>query len=101
MPEKELRWADYTSRFGGVDRKTGKNDALSGAAIFLAPDFPGYPPTWLTRYYGPLCVGFPGVEAQRFEAGRTIVMKARFWIHEGLVSPELLRKAYEDYVSNY
>ncbi len=99
MPEKPLRWADYTSRFDGLDALTGKSDAFSGAAIFLAPDFPDYPPTWLTRYYGPLCVGFPGVVAQRFEAGKTVVMKARIWIHEGLVAPELLKKVYEDYAA--
>lgn len=100
MPEKNLRWADYTSRF--LEKKSGDVQdelPLSGAAIFLAPDFPDYPPTWLTRYYGPLCVGFPGVDAQRFEAGKPIVMKARIWIHEGLASTELLKKVYENYIT--
>ena len=74
MPEKRLRWADYTSRFGAIDAATGNADALSGAAIFLAPSFPDFPPTWLTRYYGPLCLGYPGVDAQRFAPGEKIVM---------------------------
>ncbi len=89
MPEKNLRWADYASRFGAP------NDELSGAAIFLAPSFPDFPPTWLTRYYGPLCTGFPGVETQKFEPNKPIVMRARIWIHKGLVPLETLQKAYE------
>ena len=97
MPEKSLRWADYTSRFGALDEATGEPTALSGAAIFLSPNFPDFPPTWLTRYYGPLCVGFPGVVAKRFEAGKPIVMKARIWEHKGLVSAEVLKKAFEEW----
>lgn len=95
MPEKRLRWADYTSRFGAIDAATGNADALSGAAIFLAPSFPDFPPTWLTRYYGPLCLGYPGVDAQRFAPGEKIVMPTRIWIHDGLVAPEKLKDVYE------
>ncbi|MGI6401319.1 MAG: DUF6807 family protein [Thermoguttaceae bacterium] len=93
MPEKRLRWADYTSRFGD-------QDTLSGAAIFLSPNFPDFPPTWLTRYYGPLCVGYPGVEAQRYEPGKPIVMKARIWVHRGLVSTEILKSAFENWAQS-
>ena len=99
MPEKPLRWADYTSRFNNNGDADSSNTELSGAAIFLSPDFPDFPPTWLTRYYGPLCVGFPGVESRRFEVGEPIVMKARVWMHEGLVAPELLKRIYEKYAS--
>lgn len=95
MPEKPLRWADFTSRFGAVDKETGEKTALSGAAIFLSPNFPDFPPTWLTRYYGPLCVGWPGVVEQKFEPGERIEMRARIWLHEGLVAKETLQKAFE------
>ncbi|MBQ8286365.1 MAG: PmoA family protein [Thermoguttaceae bacterium] len=95
MPEKPLRWADFTSRFGAVDKETGETTALSGAAIFLSPNFPDFPPTWLTRYYGPLCVGWPGVVEQKFEPGQRIEMRARIWLHEGLVAKETLQKAFE------
>lgn len=95
MPEKPLRWADFTSRFGAPDKETGEKTALSGAAIFLSPNFPDFPPTWLTRYYGPLCVGWPGVVEQKFEPGERIEMRARIWLHEGLVPKETLQKAFE------
>ncbi len=95
MPEKPLRWADFTSRFGAPDKETGEKTALSGAAIFLSPNFPDFPPTWLTRYYGPLCVGWPGVVEQKFEPGQRIEMRARIWLHEGLVAKETLQKAFE------
>lgn len=98
MPLKNLRWADYTSKFFEGELKSGEQ-CLSGAAIFLAPNFPSFPPTWLTRYYGPLCVGFPGVIGHRLKTGKTIIMEARIWIHGGLVSKELLKKAYEKYFS--
>ena len=97
MPEKRLRWADYTSRFGFNESPAEPDAELSGAAIFLDPSFPDYPPTWLTRYYGPLCLGYPGVEAQRFEPGKPIVMKARLWVHRGLVEPNVLKNVYERY----
>ena len=97
MPEKRLRWADYTSRFTADGSPADSNVPLSGAAIFLAPSFPDYPPTWLTRYYGPLCLGYPGVDAQRFEPGKPVVMKARIWVHRGLVAPDALKKVYESY----
>ncbi|MBQ8363007.1 MAG: PmoA family protein [Thermoguttaceae bacterium] len=95
MPEKPLRWADFTSRFGSVDKETVEKYALSGAAIFLSPNFPDFPPTWLTRYYGPLCVGWPGVVEQKFEPGERIEIRARIWLHEGLVAKETLQKAFE------
>ncbi|MDO5307975.1 MAG: PmoA family protein [Planctomycetia bacterium] len=94
LPETKLQWADYVSRFGAHNDQTNQDDALSGAAIFLSPNFPDFPPTWLTRYYGPLCVGFPGVVAQRFEPGQEIVMKVRVWIHRDLLTQETLQNAF-------
>lgn len=96
MPEKSLRWADYTSKF--FDKGDPNENVLSGATLFLYPDFPVFPPTWLTRYYGPLCVGFPGVIAQRFEAGLPVVMKARILLHEGRLPVDFLKEYYEKHL---
>lgn len=70
-----LPWADLSARFDG--------DRTSGAAIFIAPDHPDYPPTWLTRHYGVLCVGWPGVTPKTLEPSRPTTLRYRTWIHRG------------------
>jgi hypothetical protein len=77
--ETRLPWADLTSRFG-------EGDSESGATIFTRPDHPDFPPTWLTRHYGPLCVGWPGVEPRTLLPGQTTRLPYRVWIHRGAVT---------------
>ncbi|MCL2743801.1 MAG: PmoA family protein [Planctomycetaceae bacterium] len=91
LPEKPLAWADYTSLFG--DSKT-----RSGAAIFVPKTHPDYPPTWLTRYYGALCIGWPGVKDKTFQVGEEIKLNYRIWIHNEPVSLQQLEKVYEKYI---
>ncbi len=88
LPETPLPWADLTSRFGTDEHR-------SGAAIFIPPSHPDFPPTWLTRYYGPLCVGWPGVQGRTFQPKEKIRLSYRLWIHESEVHVEQIRKAYE------
>lgn len=90
LPETPLPWADFTSRFGTGERR-------SGAAIFVPKDHPDYPPTWLTRYYGPLCVGWPGVNGRTFPPGEEIRVHYRIWIHDNEVNASQIQKAYENY----
>ncbi len=92
LPDTPLAWADFTSKFGDAT-------ALSGAAVFVHPEHPDYPPTWLTRYYGPLCVGWPGVKARTFEPGKPIRLSYRIWIHKSAVEPDQLKRAYGGYVA--
>ena len=87
-----LRWSDFTSKFDG-------RDAASGAAIFIAPDHPDYPPEWLLRYYGPLCVGWPGVYPETLQPGKPVRMSYRFWIHKDAVGTAALSKAYSAYLA--
>ena len=113
LPETPLAWADYTSNFSrpvsdaivtfkdeplesAVVMFTPK-DQPSGAAIFIPKTHPDFPPTWLTRYYGPLCVGYPGVKGRTFQPGETIELRYRIWIHEGTVTLPQLEKAYNEY----
>jgi hypothetical protein len=86
-----LAWADFSARFEGRDR-------FSGAALFVADDHPDYPPTWLTRHYGALCIGWPGVEAQTFPAGQPIHCRYRVWVHRDAPSPEAVQQAYDAYL---
>lgn len=96
LPETPLPWADYTSLFhrDANDMPIGEQ---SGASIFVSPDHPDFPPTWLTRYYGPLCLGWPGVDRQTFQPGEVIRLSYRIWIHDKRVHVEEIELAYEDY----
>lgn len=88
-----LKWADLSARFAGAA-------GPSGASIFIAPDHPDYPPTWLTRHYGVLCVGWPGVESKTFPADRAIRCRYRVWIHRGAPDQGALQKVYDAYVTD-
>jgi hypothetical protein len=85
-----LPWADLSGCFAGRER-------LSGAAIFVAPDHPDYPPEWLTRHYGVLCLGWPGVNSRTFQPGETIRCRYRLWIHRGAPDVNRLKEEYKAY----
>lgn len=92
LPDTPLKWADFTSKFGDAASQ-------SGAAVFVHPDHPDYPPTWLTRHYGPLCVGWPGVKPKTFPPGKSIRLNYRIWIHKTAVELEALKRAYQSYIA--
>jgi hypothetical protein len=92
LPDTPLPWADMTSHFGG-------SPDPSGAAVFVPADHPNYPPTWLTRHYGALCVGWPGVTAQTFEPGKPIRLSYRVYIHKGAGDLQQLQQAYAGYLA--
>ncbi|MDR1484985.1 MAG: PmoA family protein [Planctomycetaceae bacterium] len=89
LPQTPLAWADYTSKFGG-------RDTYCGAAIFIPKAHPDYPPTWLTRYYGPLCVGWPGVKERTFQPNEEIKLNYRIWIHNKKVTTQQIKKYYNE-----
>jgi hypothetical protein len=90
LPITRLPWADLTAQFAGALAK-------SGAAIFVDPSHPNYAPEWLTRHYGVLCVGWPGVNEQTFSVGQPIHCRYRVWIHRDVVAAATLQKIYENY----
>lgn len=98
LPEKPLAWADYTSIFR-LDENGKPAGKPSGGAIFVSPDHPNFPPTWLVRYYGPLCLGWPGVEERKFAAGEEIKLSYRIWIHDTSVEKKAIQKAYDKYAA--
>jgi hypothetical protein len=87
-----LPWADLSAIFAGAS-------APSGVAIFIAPEHPDYPPTWLTRHYGVLCVGWPGVQAETFPPNQPIRCRYRLWIHRSSGSVADVARAYAGFES--
>jgi len=87
-----LEWVDYTGNYPGREKP-------SGATVMIHPEHPDYPPTWLTRHYGPQCVGWPGVEAQTFQPGQPIRLDYRLRVHRGLPEVDELKAAYAGYVA--
>lgn len=87
-----LTWADLTLRLAG-------RSAPSGAAIFVHPSHPDYPPQWLLRHYGVLCLGWTGVTPVELPAGQPVRLRYRVWIHRGAASGEEIAKAYQEYLA--
>jgi hypothetical protein len=85
-----LPWADLT-------RTWDRERLTSGVALFVHPSHPDYPPTWLTRHYGALCLGWPGVRPKTLEPGQPVQCRYRLWLHRGLPSPDQLGTAYNEY----
>lgn len=92
LPMTRLAWADLSAQFPGVPQK-------SGVAIFIAPDHPDYPPEWLTRHYGVLCVGWPGVRPATFMEGEKIRARYRVWIHRGVPDQATVKKHYDSFAA--
>ena len=87
-----LAWADLTYPF--------RKEDPGGAAIFIPKEHPDYPPTWLARHYGALCVAWPGIKGKTFPPGRPIHLAYRILIHNASVSPTELGAVYADYLSS-
>lgn len=85
-----LPWADLSARFAGRPQP-------SGAAILVPKDHPSFPPEWLTRHYGVLCLGWPGVKPQTFQPNQPIHARYRLWIHRGVPDPNRVERAYREY----
>ena len=93
LPMTRLVWADFTGKF------TGQTEP-GGAAIFVPPNHPDYPPMWLTRHYGALCLGWPGVTSTTFPKGKPFKCEYRLWVHRGQPDADRLIKVYSDYTNS-
>lgn len=62
------------------------------------PVNPDYPPTWMTRHYGVLAVGWPGVKAETIPAGKSVSCRYRIWIHRGTPEVPEIQSAYDEYL---
>ena len=87
-----LPWADLSYPFAGANTR-------SGAAIFVDPGHPSYPPTWLLRHFGVICVGYPGTSEKTFPLGKPIRLSYRIWIHKDAVGVAQVQRAYNGYAA--
>lgn len=109
LPVCPLKWVDVCGNFAHPEKGIAPENATEtappgGATIFIPLDHPadpqkGWPPTWLTRFYGMMAVGWPGVEGKTFVPGEVIHLRYRIRIHKGNLSCERLNQQYEDYLS--
>jgi hypothetical protein len=88
----KLPWADLSGQFKGAP-------AATGAALFVDPRHPGFPPEWMTRDYGLLAVGWPGVNPETLSPGKTITCRYRLWIHRGTPDAAQIQKLYDEYAT--
>jgi len=88
-----LPWVDFAKKFEGMDTR-------SGATVFVSKSHPDYPPTWLTRCYGPQCCGWPGTKKATIEPGKPVVLRYRIYIHKSELSVDQIDAAYKKYVES-
>jgi len=86
-----LPWADFTAQFAGAPQP-------SGAALLIAPDHPDYPPPWLTRHYGALCLGWPGTKPVTYQPGEIIHCGYRIWVHRQGPDVAAMDEVYQSYL---
>ena len=87
-----MPWVDFTGDMGA-----NAAEKLSGAAVFVHPDHPNFPPEWMTRHYGVLAAGWPGVKPQTITPGKTVTCKYRIWVHRGTPNADEIQDAYNAY----
>lgn len=72
----------------------------SGAALFVDPHHPDFPPEWITRDYGVLAIGWPGGNSKTLAAGESVTCNYRLWIHRGIPPAAEISKGYEEFGKN-
>jgi len=85
-----FRWADLSTKKLGV-------------AIFVSPDHPGFPTTWLIRnsYAGILNASWPGLKPAILLPGKPVTLSYRLYVHRGDADSGGVRQAYERYLSSF
>ena len=84
-----FRWADMSTERLGV-------------AIFVSPDHPDFPTTWLIRnsYAGILNASWPGLKTTVLQPDNPVILRYRIYIHRGDADAGRIRQAYEEYLSS-
>jgi hypothetical protein len=88
----KLSWVDLSAEFEG-----GRGP--SGITLFVDPTNPDYPPEWMTRDYGLLAVGWPGVRSRTLPAGKPVTCRYRLWVHRRSPDSAEIQKEYATFTS--
>jgi hypothetical protein len=86
----KLPWVDLSAEFEGAR-------GPSGIALFVDPKNPDFPPEWMTRDYGLLAVGWPGVRSQTLQAGKPVTCRYRLWVHRGAPDSAEIQQQFASY----
>lgn len=92
-------WVDWTGHFHDAEGKPAER--RSGAALFAGADHPDHPPEWITRYYGPINVSWPGMDMVELPTDKPVRLYYRIWIHRGDARGGHVEKHYQAYVADW
>ncbi len=92
-------WASWTGLFPQADGQPGQK--RSGAALLVHPSHPDVPPEWLTRYYGVLCVCYPGLDMLDVGKDTPLRLRYRVWIHRGAAREGGVDAQYRAYAADW
>jgi len=82
-------------------RWAGLSTEEMGVAIFVSPNHPAFPPSWVLRtsYAGLLNVSWPGLSYALLHPGKPITLRYRLYIHRGDVAASHIQQAYSQYAA--
>jgi hypothetical protein len=92
-------WVDWSAILNKLPGQP--NTERTGAAVFVSPSHPDYPPQWITRNYGVLNVSYPGLKMLELPKGRPLRLRYRTWIHRGDAQQGLVDSQYKAYVADW
>jgi hypothetical protein len=92
-------WVDWTGIFAGPDGKP--LDHRSGGAVFVDRSHPTYPAEWITRFYGPIGVSYPGLPMVEVSRTEPLRLRYRIWIHRGDATEGLVAEQFRAYNADW
>jgi hypothetical protein len=94
------KWIDWTGFFHAPDSKE-RLPHRSGAAVMVHPSHPDFPPEWITRYYGPINVAWPGLKMQKIPQDKPVILRYRLHVHRGTAKEAGVNQQYQAYAADW